>query len=68
MKTAGHCRTTSMFNLPTILIALLLLCIMILRWGMPRNRWLAAPFVLGACVSAYMTVRIAALAGFVEWQ
>jgi len=57
-----------MFNLAAILIALLLLCVMILRWGMPRNRWLAVAFVLGAWASAYITFRVAALAGLVEWQ
>jgi hypothetical protein len=41
---------------------------MLLRLGMPGNRWLAVAFVLGAWASAYMTFRIASLAGLVEWQ
>jgi hypothetical protein len=58
----------STFNLAAILIALLVLCVMILRWGMPRNRSLAVAFLLGAWASAYLTFRLAALAGFVDWQ
>ena len=59
---------TSTFNLAAILIALLLLCVMILRWGMPLNRWLALTFILGAWASAYLTFQLAALTGFVEWR
>jgi hypothetical protein len=59
---------TSMFNLAAILIALLVLCVMILRWGMPRHRSLSLAFVLGAWASAYLTFRLGALPGIVDWQ
>ena len=56
------------FNLAALLIAALALCVMILRWGMPRKRGLAVAFFLGAWACAYMTFRIVSQAGFVAWR
>jgi hypothetical protein len=36
------------FSLAALLIAALMLCVMILRWGMPQNRGLAIAFSVGA--------------------
>ncbi|HEY7384377.1 MAG TPA: hypothetical protein VH743_11970 [Beijerinckiaceae bacterium] len=56
------------FNLASLLIAALLLCIMVLRWGMPRRHGLAVAMFLGAWACAYMTFRIVSMAGVVTWQ